>query len=156
MVEADSFSDIKDIIERYSYFIFDSDGVLWHGSEDIEHAREVLKAILEHPEKKIFFMSNNAMKSRRDAFLGILKHLAIEEHSQDDSNPLKKIHLEDVYNSAFMTCHYLKNVVKPKKMLVSGEAPFFEELKEHGLTNFLSLDDLMKEKGTDLLTEGEF
>ena len=34
----DNFADLADLIERYDYFMFDCDGVLWHGDKQIEKA----------------------------------------------------------------------------------------------------------------------
>ena len=55
---------LKEIAEKYEYFIFDCDGVLWHGEEI--HVGQAFRNIewLESIGKKVYFVTNNASLSR--------------------------------------------------------------------------------------------
>jgi ribonucleotide monophosphatase NagD (HAD superfamily) len=111
--------------------------VLWHGAHEIEFSKQILSMILKHPEKKIMFMSNNALGTRKDSFMGILKHIGIVPGTQDKSDPLSYLKMEDVYNAGYMTAQYLKEELKPKKVLVSGEPGLLSEFERAGI-NFIS------------------
>lgn len=39
------FLDLKDLVEKYDFFLFDCDGVLWHGDQEIEQAFAALRYI---------------------------------------------------------------------------------------------------------------
>jgi 4-nitrophenyl phosphatase len=59
-----NWTSVKELASKYEYFLFDCDGVLWHG-EDIQIG-EAFKNIewLEAQGKKVFFVTNNASISR--------------------------------------------------------------------------------------------
>jgi 4-nitrophenyl phosphatase len=54
-----------DLIEKYDYFLFDCDGVLWNGKLEIENAFIALRLILSHKNKKVFFITNNSTRERK-------------------------------------------------------------------------------------------
>ena len=66
----DSFH--SDIIYKYSYFIFDCDGVLWHGRHPIPGSMQTLFSLISDPDKQVFLLSNNATLSRTDFYEKIL------------------------------------------------------------------------------------
>ena len=56
--------DIAHLARQYKYFLFDCDGVLWHGNNHVGQAfRNIEK--LEQAGAKMFFVTNWAATSRR-------------------------------------------------------------------------------------------
>ena len=64
----DSLSSIKTTLrglaERYDYFVFDCDGVIWHGNKPIGDTFRNLE-LLAGLGKSIFFVTNLAAVSRK-------------------------------------------------------------------------------------------
>jgi ribonucleotide monophosphatase NagD (HAD superfamily) len=88
----ESHKDLQGFIDRFDNFLFDCDGVIWHGEELIKGVRTVLE-LLRKSNKKLIFVTNNATKSR-EAFkakfdrLGIQADLVCLSHSLAVLNPL--------------------------------------------------------------------
>jgi hypothetical protein len=60
-------SRLEDLVEKYQYFIFDCDGVLFHSNDEIGHAFKALKYIKKHPAKKeVFFFTNATTRTREE------------------------------------------------------------------------------------------
>jgi 4-nitrophenyl phosphatase len=59
-----NFTSVKELASKYDYFLFDCDGVLWHGENT--QIGQAFKNIewLESQGKKVFFVTNNASISR--------------------------------------------------------------------------------------------
>lgn len=57
--------DVEDFVSSIDIFLLDCDGVLWRGNEVIPQVRETLK-LLRSKRKIIFFITNNASKSRKN------------------------------------------------------------------------------------------
>lgn len=59
-----NWTSVRAMAEKYDYFLFDCDGVLWHG--DAIHIGQAFRNIewLESIGKKCFFITNNASMSR--------------------------------------------------------------------------------------------
>jgi len=57
-------TSVRALAAKYDYFIFDCDGVLWHG--DAVHIGQAFRNIewLESQGKKVFYVTNNAALSR--------------------------------------------------------------------------------------------
>ena len=60
-------SKAKDILDKYQYFIFDCDGVLWTQDQAIPGAVEFIKHLKELG-KEVFFVTNNSTRSREAVF----------------------------------------------------------------------------------------
>ena len=60
-----TLADPKVIIDSYDAFLFDCDGVLWHGDRLVPGAKDVLAALRAHG-KTVMFITNNATKSRAE------------------------------------------------------------------------------------------
>ncbi|KAL0945922.1 hypothetical protein HGRIS_012203 [Hohenbuehelia grisea] len=117
-----SYDDYAGLLDRYDVFMFDCDGVLWHGDHLIDGAVEVLNILRSH-NKKIIFVTNNATKSRR-SYKTKFDQLGVEAH------------VDEIYGSAYASAVYLSSVVKlPKdqKVYVIGMAGMEEELREEGI-----------------------
>ena len=59
------FTSIRKLAKIYDYFLFDCDGVVWHGEKN--HIGEAFRNIewLESVGKKVYFITNNAGISRK-------------------------------------------------------------------------------------------
>jgi hypothetical protein len=59
-------SRLEDLVEKYQYFIFDCDGVLFHSGDEIGQAFSALRYIKKHPSKNkdVFFFTNATTRTR--------------------------------------------------------------------------------------------
>jgi 4-nitrophenyl phosphatase len=89
------------LIEKYDYFLFDCDGVLWHGDREIEQAFSALRKIQLHSsgKKHIYLITNNSTRLRETIISDKLKKLG-----GDDFH----VPLENIYTSAYVTTQYVK------------------------------------------------
>ncbi|KIK68402.1 hypothetical protein GYMLUDRAFT_35813 [Collybiopsis luxurians FD-317 M1] len=114
--------DYAQLIDNYETWMFDCDGVLWHGDTLIDGAVEVLRLLRER-KKKILFVTNNATKSRR-SYKTKFDQLGVEAH------------VDEIYGSAYATAVYISSVMnlsKDKKVYVIGMAGLEEELRDEGV-----------------------
>jgi 4-nitrophenyl phosphatase len=59
----DKYSNFKDLANHYDYFLFDCDGVLWHGKDTIEGSFEALETLIKL-DKKIIYLTNASQRTR--------------------------------------------------------------------------------------------
>ncbi|GAA5885088.1 hypothetical protein JCM16303_006397 [Sporobolomyces ruberrimus] len=114
--------DYASVVDKYDNFLFDCDGVIWEGDEIIGKSKETLE-YLRKKGKRIFFVTNNATKSRA-ANKGKFDKMGI--HAE----------VEEIFTSAYAAAAYLKNVLKfpaDKKAYVIGERGLEEELDAVGI-----------------------
>ena len=91
--------DYAALLERYDTWMFDCDGVLWHGDRLIDGAVDVLEllrsrstdfdyliiqkltlpSLTTREDKKVLFVTNNATKSRKN-YKGKFDQLGVEAH----------------------------------------------------------------------------
>jgi 4-nitrophenyl phosphatase len=57
-------TDYTELLDAYDTWLFDCDGVLWHGDTLVPGATDVLD-LLRRRGKHILFVTNNATKSRK-------------------------------------------------------------------------------------------
>lgn len=118
-----SFQSIKSLAERYDYFIFDCDGVLWHGEEI--HIGNAFRNIewLESQGKKVFFVTNNANLSRRS----MKEKMATDVFKYNAS-------IDSLYPASTIACQYVKQKMPDvKKVYYTGSAYIGEELESAGI-----------------------
>lgn len=80
-----------DLVAQYDYFLFDCDGVLWHGADQIDGSFDALAKL---QGKTVIFITNASFKTRQevcDKALGFGY----------------KIPVECVYTSGYITAQYL-------------------------------------------------
>ncbi|EGG10109.1 uncharacterized protein MELLADRAFT_47200 [Melampsora larici-populina 98AG31] len=118
----ESDSDRKAFIDRFENYLFDCDGVIWHGDQLIPGVKDVL-AYLRGRGKRLFFVTNNATKSR-ESFKSKFDRLGIEAD------------LDEIFGSAYATALYLKRILKfpeHKKVYVIGEKGVEDELASENI-----------------------
>ncbi|KAF8064922.1 HAD-like domain-containing protein [Lyophyllum atratum] len=117
------------LLDKYDTWMFDCDGVLWHGDRLIDGAVDVLE-MLRRKGKKVLFVTNNATKSRK-SYKGKFDQLGVQAH------------VDEIYGSAYAAAIYLSTVVKlpkTKKVYVIGMIGLEEELHEEGFTTLGGTD----------------
>ncbi|KAH7101688.1 p-nitrophenyl phosphatase [Auriculariales sp. MPI-PUGE-AT-0066] len=115
--------DYTNLLDSYDTWLFDCDGVLWHGDRLIDGALDVLALLRKH-NKHILFVTNNATKSRRQ-YKAKFDNLGVEAH------------VDEIFGSAYASAVYISSVMqlpKDKKVYVIGEAGLEEELANEGLS----------------------
>ncbi|KAI0287186.1 Haloacid dehalogenase-like hydrolase-domain-containing protein [Russula brevipes] len=68
----------QELLDQYDTWMFDCDGVLWHGDRIIDGAVEVLQ-VLRTQKKRVLFVTNGAAKSRHN-YKKKFDGLGIEAH----------------------------------------------------------------------------
>lgn len=109
--------DIRSFIARFDNFLFDCDGVIWHGERLIPGVKAVLD-YLRKSNKRLIFVTNNATKSR-SSFKAKFERLGIQAD------------MDEIFGSAYATVLYLKRILKfpeHKKVYVIGEKGLEDEL----------------------------
>ncbi|KAI5838046.1 HAD-like domain-containing protein [Morchella snyderi] len=122
-------AQIAAFIDKFDVFLFDCDGVLWHGNTLLHKIVDTLD-MLRSKGKQIVFVTNNSTKSRR-AYKKKLDSLGI---------PAK---VDEIFGSAYSSAVYIKRVVKlpaDKKVYVIGESGIEEELESEGVRYFGGTD----------------
>ncbi|GAA5901483.1 hypothetical protein JCM6882_006292 [Rhodosporidiobolus microsporus] len=117
-----SVEDYKELVDRYDTWLFDCDGVVWEGDHVIGAAGDALR-YLRQQGKRIFFVTNNATKSRA-ANKGKFDKMGID------------CSVDEIFTSAFASAAYLKSVLNfpaDKKVYVIGEKGIEEELDAVGI-----------------------
>lgn len=109
----------KELIGSVDVFMFDCDGVLFQGSTVIPNVPETLSLLRKHG-KRIFFVTNNATKSRADNAKK-LSDMGIEAH------------VDEVICSAFSAASFVKHKGVSGKVYVVGESGLMDEMKMLGL-----------------------
>lgn len=92
------------MISKYDYFLFDCDGVLWSGEEEVTKVLETLRLMLTSPlysqTKKIFLVTNNSSRTREQI---LDERLAKSSCGLDSLLPASHI-----YTSNYVAAQYIK------------------------------------------------
>lgn len=144
---------------QYRYFIFDCDGVLFHGRHPIPGGMEAVFELISNPANKVFLLSNNATLSRQ-AFFEKVQGLFEQVLSPSDFRSLNGIFkAEHCYNAGFVLAHEMAWGAEPvspaSKIICHAPQGVFEELQRHG---YKQIDTLEGRHGTQTsgLTFDEF
>ncbi|KAJ2600517.1 hypothetical protein H4R99_003310 [Coemansia sp. RSA 1722] len=118
-----SRKDYEALVGKYDTFLFDCDGVIWHGSKAVPNIQSTL-SMLRSRGKRLIFVTNNSATSRSDYVTKFTK-LGIQAA------------VEEIFSSAYATAVYLSEVVQfaPEKVAyVIGGSGIRKELQEVGIT----------------------
>ncbi|PCH37456.1 p-nitrophenyl phosphatase [Wolfiporia cocos MD-104 SS10] len=124
-----SAGDYEQLLSKYDTWLFDCDGVLWQGDRLIDGVPQVLD-LLRSRNKKIFFVTNNATKSRKN-YKTKFDKLGIEAQ------------VDEVFGSAYAAAVYISSIMKlpkEKKVYVIGMKGLEEELEEEGISHLGGTD----------------
>ena len=106
---------LSDLFEKLDVFLFDGDGVLYKEDRALPGAIEFLN-LLQKNEKKIFILTNNSTKTRKE-FQTKLEKLGI------------KIPLENILTSAYLTADYFSRKLSDLNVYIIGEEGLKEEFR---------------------------
>lgn len=110
------------LLDKYEYFLFDCDGVIWLGDHLLPSVVETLK-LLKDKNKTVIFVTNNSTKSRDD-YLHKFEKLGIHGITKDE-----------VFGSSYASAVYVDKILKlpkNKKVWVLGETGIETELQQLG------------------------
>lgn len=110
------------ILDKYDYFLFDCDGVLWLGDHLLPHVVETLE-LLQSRGKTVLFVTNNSTKCREE--------YTKKFHKLGCGSVTK----EQIVGSSYATAVYIDKIMKlpkDKKIWVLGERGLEIELQEAG------------------------
>eukprot|EP00347_Sterkiella_histriomuscorum_P019459 403341554 len=135
-----SYTSLDYLVSKYSYFLFDCDGVLWTGEKQVPHVFEAIHMLINHPEysqtKKVFLVTNNSTRTRHQVLNEKLKNYGFHDSGLKENQ---------IYTSAYVTAKYLSKALqtpthqhhthhnsKPKVYVV-GEQGLKDEMKLNGI-----------------------
>ncbi|XP_052242673.1 glycerol-3-phosphate phosphatase-like isoform X2 [Dreissena polymorpha] len=108
-----------DLVKQFDNFLFDCDGVLWHGGKAIPGCPEALQKLKELG-KKIFYVTNNSSKTRAQ----------VADKCRNMGFPAD---LENVVCTAHISALYLKNMNFTGKVYMVGNSSMAAALDELGI-----------------------
>ncbi|KAG8240466.1 hypothetical protein J437_LFUL010804 [Ladona fulva] len=114
-----SKEDLKRFVDSFDTVLTDCDGVLWVENNAIEGSPEVLKKLRELG-KKVFYVTNNSTKDRKDY---VSKCLKLNYQATE----------EEIVSTAYLVANYLKSINFRKKAFLIGSAGFAKELDLAGV-----------------------
>ncbi|KAM9922542.1 hypothetical protein OXX59_005755 [Metschnikowia pulcherrima] len=115
-------TDAQNLLDKYDYFLFDCDGVIWLGDHLLPSVVETLE-LLKKQNKTVIFVTNNSTKARKD-YLSKFEKLGISG-----------IQKSEVFGSSYASAVYVDKILqlpKNKKVWVLGESGIETELHELG------------------------
>ena len=125
------------ILDKYDYFIFDCDGVIWLEDHLLPHSRETLE-LLKKKSKEVIFVTNNSSKSRNDYL------------RKFDSLGIPGIQKKEIFGSSYATAAYIEKILKlskDKKIWVLGGSGIEQELQEVGYNTIGGTEKALTEDG---------
>lgn len=121
-VKVDKKEQVTELLDKYDFFLFDCDGVLWLGDHLLPLVVETLQ-LLKSRGKTTVFVTNNLTKAR-DTYVSKFSKMGIEG-----------VDKKSVFGLASATAVYIDKILqlpKDKKVWVLGEAGIEQELAEMG------------------------
>ncbi len=114
-------SNFEAVTESIDTFLLDCDGVLWRGSQLLPNIAETIQQF-RMATKRIFFVTNNASKSRRE-YVAKFTQLGIQDVIRDE-----------IISSAYAAAAYFASLPMPPsgRVLVLGAPGLVEELRDAG------------------------
>jgi 4-nitrophenyl phosphatase len=108
-------ADIEAFIERFDTFLFDCDGVIWHGQTLIPNVANAIQ-LLRSRGKRLLFVTNNSTQSRA-SYKKKFERLGLS------------VKEEEIFGSAYAAAIYMTHhLPKNQKVYVIGQAGICDEL----------------------------
>jgi phosphoglycolate/pyridoxal phosphate phosphatase family enzyme len=131
LMELNELNKFDSLINKYDYYIFDCDGVIWRGSEIINSAVLTINKLIQM-KKNLIFLSNTNTLSRQDLYNKLIKAGISSEG----------IAYRSVYTSSYLIAkHITVNYPTIKKVYLIGMEGLRKELEGNGLTVMGGLED---------------
>ncbi|XP_061585410.1 pyridoxal phosphate phosphatase [Cololabis saira] len=112
---------LRSLLEAKELFLFDCDGVIWHGEAEVAGAARVVSALLRRG-KRVVFVTNNSTRPR-DNYLTKFRRLGFAD-----------VALEQIFSSSYCSALYLRDVVQVRgRVFVIGCEGLRRELTELGV-----------------------
>ncbi|XP_060927511.1 pyridoxal phosphate phosphatase [Limanda limanda] len=112
---------LRSLMEAKDFFLFDCDGVIWHGEQAVPGAAEVVRGLVRR-EKHVVFVTNNSTRPRETY---VHKFLRLG---------FTGVQLEQIFSSGYCSAMYLRDVVQVRgSVYVIGCAGLRRELQEAGV-----------------------
>lgn len=122
-------------MKQYDGYLFDLDGTIYLGEELIPRADRTVAALRERGAR-VLFLSNKPI-ARRDSYAAKLTKLGIPADA------------DDVVNSPLASARYLATSHPDARVMVLGELPLLDELREAGVTLAGAVEEAAEE--TDIV-----
>eukprot|EP00922_Rhytidocystis_sp_ex-Travisia-forbesii_P068843 GHVS01102701.1.p1 GENE.GHVS01102701.1~~GHVS01102701.1.p1 ORF type:complete len:385 (+),score=54.22 GHVS01102701.1:85-1239(+) len=129
------------LVDEADIFLFDCDGVLWHGDVLIDGAKNTLEK-LQEAGKQLYFVTNNSSQSR-SGYLTKFRRLGLGSIVVEESQIICSAHAV----AAYLVANGFKET--GKKVYVIGEAGILEELSLAGIPCIGGREDSSKIVGAD-------
>lgn len=122
-------AQIRGLLEAKDFFLFDCDGVIWHGENAITGAAKVVNALIRRG-KNVVFVTNNCTRPREN-YVNKFTRLGFTD-----------VMLDQIFSSSYCSGLYLRDVVKvPGQVFVIGCEGLRRELLEAGIPCVEEADD---------------
>ncbi|KAM9810627.1 pyridoxal phosphate phosphatase [Neosynchiropus ocellatus] len=122
-------AQIRTLLEAKDFFLFDCDGVIWHGEKEIPGAAQVVTALMRRG-KNVVFVTNNCTRPREN-YVHKFCRLGFTD-----------VALEQIFSSSYCSALYLRDVVKVRgRVFVLGCEGLRRELQEAGVPCLEEADD---------------
>ncbi|MEQ2207033.1 hypothetical protein XENOCAPTIV_006233 [Xenoophorus captivus] len=122
-------AQIRGLLEAKDFFLFDCDGVIWHGENAITGAAKVVSALIRRG-KNVVFVTNNSTRPREN-YVNKFTRLGFTD-----------VMLDQIFSSSYCSALYLRDVVKVRgQVFVIGCEGLRMELLEAGIPCVEETDD---------------
>ncbi|XP_047238075.1 pyridoxal phosphate phosphatase [Girardinichthys multiradiatus] len=122
-------AQIRCLLEAKDFFLFDCDGVIWHGENAITGAAKVVNALIRRG-KNVVFVTNNSTRPREN-YVNKFTRLGFTD-----------VMLDQIFSSSYCSALYLRDVVKVRgQVFVIGCEGLRMELLEAGIPCVEETDD---------------
>ncbi|XP_051924539.1 pyridoxal phosphate phosphatase [Hippocampus zosterae] len=114
-------AQIRSLLEAKEFFLFDCDGVLWHGEKAVAGAVQVVNSLMRQG-KNVVFVTNNSTRPR-EKYVHKFYRLGFTA-----------VALEHIFSSSYCSALYLRDVAKLRgQVFVVGCDGLRDELREAGI-----------------------
>ncbi|XP_053726983.1 pyridoxal phosphate phosphatase [Synchiropus splendidus] len=120
---------IRTLLEAKDFFLFDCDGVIWHGETEISGAAQVVTSLMRRG-KNVVFVTNNCTRPREN-YVHKFCRLGFTD-----------VMLDQIFSSSYCSALYLRDVVQVRgQVFVLGCEGLRRELQQAGVPCLEEADD---------------